>query len=61
MFMEYDLEELLKRARMRSMTPEERLVQSISFVFGNANIERDTLTRGTVTLSIPSKPKDEKK
>jgi hypothetical protein len=61
MSMENDLEELLRRARMRRMTPEERRVQSISFVYGNANIERDTLARGTVTLSIPSKPKDEKK
>ena len=55
------LEELLKHARERPMTPEERREQSISFVLGNANVERDTLTRGTVTTSIPPEPKDQKK
>jgi hypothetical protein len=55
------LEELLKRARERSMTPEERRAQIISFLLGNANVEGDTLTRGTVTVRIPPEPRGEKK
>ncbi len=38
------------------MTPEERRTQSISFVLGNANVEGDTLARGTVTVKIPIEP-----
>ena len=51
------LEDLLMRARKRNMTPEERREQSISFVLGNANVERDTLLRATVTVTIPPEPK----
>lgn len=59
--MDKRLEVLLKRAREREMTPEERREQSISFVFGNANVEGDTLARGTVTDRIPPEPEGEKK
>ena len=61
MFMDDHLEELLKYARKRPMTAAERREQSISFVLGNANVERDTLARGTVTINVPPEPKDHKK
>jgi hypothetical protein len=47
------LEELLKAARRKVMTPEERWARSISVVVGNANVERDSLARGTVKVVVP--------
>jgi hypothetical protein len=61
MFMNDRLKELLTYARERRMTPEERREQSISFVLGNANVEGDTLARGTVAISVPPAPKGKKK
>lgn len=41
-------DDLLKRARNRRMTREEREEQRRSFAFGNSNIENDTITRDSV-------------
>ncbi len=54
------LEVLLKHARKRSMTLEERRAQSISFVFGNANVEGDMIARSTVAVEIPPETEGEK-
>jgi hypothetical protein len=43
------LKELLDQAKRRGQTDAELAQQKISFIYGNANIERDRLTPATVT------------
>jgi hypothetical protein len=40
--------ELIEKARLVSMTPQELAEQRISFAFGNANYEDERVTRETV-------------
>jgi hypothetical protein len=42
------LNELLKRAGERRMTPEQREEQRQSFAYGNTKFENDRITRSTV-------------
>ena len=42
------LEELLKQARNHKMTPKERVLQRVSFAYGNLAIDHPEITREMV-------------